>query len=93
MSFASGKRSHAICDRCGFKYRYPQLQFEIENLRRNGLKVCPSCLDDDHPQLQLGKEKVVDAQSLRDPRPDVAEASTDNTTFNTRYPHTAGVTS
>ena len=93
MSYASGKKSKAICDRCGLKYRYNQLQFEIENQRRNGLKVCPSCLDQDHPQLRLGRTPVVDNQSIRDPRPDVAETATNNTAFNTRYPHTAGVTS
>lgn len=92
MAYASGKTSKGICDRCGLTFRYTDLHFEIENQKRNGLKVCSSCLDDDHPQLQLGKEKVVDAQALRDPRPDVAETATNNTTFNTRYPHTAGVT-
>lgn len=93
MAFAKGTRSKAICDRCGLKYKYSQLVLEIENSRPNGLKVCPSCLDEDHPQLKLGKTRIVDAQALRDPRPDRAETASNNTAFNSRFPHTAGVTS
>ena len=93
MGYASGKKSKAICDRCGFKYRYTQLRNEVENSRRSGLKVCPSCLDTDHPQLKLGKTRAVDNQALKDPRPDKAETATVNTAFNNRFPHTAGVTS
>tara|TARA_B100000902_G_scaffold77250_1_gene82007 strand:+ start:1381 stop:1662 length:282 start_codon:yes stop_codon:yes gene_type:complete len=93
MAYASGKNSKGICDRCGLTFRYEELLFEIENQRRNGLKVCSSCLDKDHPQLRLGEEKIDDPQSLRDPRPDHDEVATVNTAFNNRYPHTAGVTS
>lgn len=32
--------------------------------------VCSVCLDVDNPQLQLGRMKVDDPQSLLDPRPD-----------------------
>ena len=39
-------------------------------MRRNGLRVCSVCLDLDNPQLQLGRYKVDDPQSLLDPRPD-----------------------
>lgn len=39
-------------------------------MRRNGLRVCSVCLDVDNPQLQLGRYKVDDPQSLLDPRPD-----------------------
>jgi len=93
MSFANGKKANAICDRCGLTYKYSNLHFEIENGKRNGLKVCSSCLDQDHPQNKLGREKVVDPQALKDPRPDKAETATVNTAFNNRFPHTAGVTS
>jgi len=92
MSYANGSRSKAICDRCGLKYKYSQLNFEIENGRRNGLRVCSSCLDDDHPQLRLGREKVVDPQALKFSRPEAKESTTDNSVFNNRFPHTAGVT-
>ena len=91
--YASGKQSKAICDRCGQKFKYTELKQEYENGRLNGLKVCFSCLDKDHPQLKIGEQAISDAQALKDPRPDVAEVATNNTAFNNRYPHTAGVTS
>ena len=93
MSYASGKYALAVCDRCGQQYKYSQLREEVENGRRNGLRVCPPCYDEDHPQLRLGKEIVVDPQALRDPRPDADQVATNNTAFNNRFPHTAGVTS
>jgi hypothetical protein len=43
---------------------------EIYDQRPNGLLVCSACLDVDNPQLQLGRLKVNDPQSLLDPRPD-----------------------
>ena len=76
MSYASGKYALAVCDRCGQQYKYSQLREEVENGRRNGLRVCPPCYDEDHPQLRLGKEKVVDPQALRDPRPDADQVAT-----------------
>ena len=90
--FASGKHSHALCDRCGQRYKYKQLKPEIENKRPNGLRVCPTCLDADHPQLQLGRKKIVDPQALKDPRPDRVEPASTIAAFLERYPHTAGVT-
>ena len=93
MSYASGKYALAVCDRCGQQYKYSQLREEVENGRRNGLRVCSPCHDEDHPQLRLGKEKVVDPQALRDPRPDADQVATNNSAFNNRFPHTAGVTS
>lgn len=93
MRYSSGKHSKAICDRCGQKYKYSQLKPEVYNRKPNGLRVCPSCLDKDHPQLQLGKAKIVDAEALRHPRPDIAEVATNNSTFDNKYPHTAGTRS
>jgi len=88
--YASGKKSVAVCDRCGLKYPYKKLKEEIYNRRPNGLRVCSSCLDDDHPQLQLGRQKISDPQALRNPRPEDKDAPTNNTAFTSRYPHTAG---
>jgi hypothetical protein len=34
------------------------------------VKVCKSCWDPDHPQLQLGMYPVNDPQAVREPRPD-----------------------
>jgi len=88
--YASGKKSVAICDRCGLKYPYEALKEEITNKRRNGLRVCPSCFDKDHPQLQLGRAKVSDPQALRHPRPEEKDSPTNNAAFTNLYPHTAG---
>ena len=59
-----------LCDRCGFSFKLNQLHVEIWDERPNGLLVCSTCLDQDHPQLQLGRMKGDDPQSLLDPRPD-----------------------
>ena len=88
--FASGKKAVAVCDRCGQKYPYKKLKAEIHNQRPNGLRVCSTCLDQDHPQLQLGRQRVTDAQSLRHPRPEATDSPTTNTDFDTQYPHTSG---
>jgi hypothetical protein len=89
--FASGKKSFALCDRCGQRYPYKDIKPEIENRRPNGLRVCPQCFDRDHPQLQLGRVRVIDAQALRHPRPDRTEPTSNVVAFNQRFPHTAGV--
>jgi hypothetical protein len=70
--FARGKHSLGICDRCGFQFKLADLRQEVTNDRFDGLLVCRSCLDPDHPQLDLGRYKVVDPQALRMPRPDGA---------------------
>ena len=65
MGYAVGKRAFAICDRCGWRYRYLQLQMEW-----TGFKVCPECYEVKNPQLDpppLGPE----AESLYQPRPEV----------------------
>lgn len=59
-----------LCDRCGFAFKLNQLHKEIYDERENGLLCCSVCLDIDNPQLQLGRLKVDDPQSLFDPRPD-----------------------
>lgn len=59
-----------LCDRCGFAYLLSELHVEFYDERPNGLLVCRSCLDEDQPQLQLGRFKIDDPQSLLDPRPD-----------------------
>jgi hypothetical protein len=73
MAYASGKKALAICDVCGFPCKYNQLKYVIEDTRRTGIKACPKCWDADHPQLQAGKLRIVEAISLRDPRSDIPE--------------------
>jgi hypothetical protein len=69
--YASSRNALALCNRCGFPYPLRELHKEFYDQRPNGLKVCRDCLDVDQPQLQLGRIRVNDPQSLQDPRPDI----------------------
>ena len=65
--FASGKDSYAISDRSGFRYRYKDMRKEW-----NGLLVGKDEWEPKHPQLGPFR-KVVDAEALKDARPDIVE--------------------
>jgi len=65
--FASGKNSYAISDRSGFRYRYKDMRREW-----NGLLVGRDEFEAKQPQLGPFR-KVIDAQALRDARPDQAD--------------------
>ena len=69
--FASGKHSIAECDRCGFRFKLKQLKKLTIKTKNVNIMVCPSCFEQDHPQLQLGLFPVFDPQAVRDPRPDL----------------------
>jgi hypothetical protein len=69
-SYAVGKRSIAICDRCGCRAKYLDLKAQVVNSIRTGLRVCPDCLDQDHPQLKLNRVRIDDPQALRHARPE-----------------------
>lgn len=69
--FSSGKNSIAQCDRCNFRFKLHELRIQILKTKPYQLKVCRSCHDPDHPQLQLGMYPVDDPQGVRDPRPDI----------------------
>lgn len=71
-SYASGKFAFGFCDRCGFRYSLNDLKMEIEEGEPNGLRVCPECLDQDHPQNWQGRFETADAQALMNPRPDTS---------------------
>ena len=62
--YATGAISQAICDRCGFKYRYTTLKKEW-----NGLRVCNECWSAKHPQLSPIFPPT-EPQALLNPRPD-----------------------
>lgn len=68
--FAAGKRAIAECDRCGFRYKLKELRTLIIKTKEVNLLVCPTCWEEDQPQLQLGMYQVDDPQALRNPRPD-----------------------
>lgn len=76
VQYATGKYAFGICDRCGFRTRFHDLKTQIINERESGLRVCPSCLDEDHPQLQLGKYPIYDPQALLNARPDTSTGAT-----------------
>lgn len=78
VNYASGKHAFGFCDRCGFRYPLAELKFEIEDNTRNGLRVCGDCKDPDHPQLQLGRFRIFDPQTLNQPRPDLGLSSTNS---------------
>tara|TARA_Y100001937_G_C7106334_1_gene325203 strand:+ start:819 stop:1094 length:276 start_codon:yes stop_codon:yes gene_type:complete len=90
---ANGKYALGICDRSGQIYKLRDLVFEITNGRRNGLRVGRDMVDPDHPQNHVGRIRPHDEQSIPDARPDVAETATTNTSFDDRFPHTAGTRS
>lgn len=69
--FSSGKFAIAQCDRCGFRYKLKQLKRLVIKTKNVNILVCPSCWEQDQPQLQLGMYPVNDPQAVRDPRPDL----------------------
>ena len=76
---ASGKHRIAQCDRCNFRYKLKDLHIQVLKTKPYRIKVCKSCWDPDHPQLQLGLYPVNDPQAVREPRPDVSYYASGNT--------------
>jgi len=72
MSYASGKHAYGICDRTGFRYPLEDLIYEFQDGHRTGFRVGKDVVDPDQPQNFLGRIRVVDPQSLLNPRPDVS---------------------
>ena len=72
QKFASGKYAISQCDRCNFRYKLSELRIQTLKTKPYKIKVCKTCWDPDHPQLQLGMYPVNDPQAVRDPRPDVS---------------------
>ena len=70
--FASAKNSIAQCDICGQRFKLKELKVVVVNTKATNIKACRECWSPDHPQLQLGRYPVNDAQAVRDPRPDHA---------------------
>ena len=77
--YSSGKYSIAQCDRCDGRYKLHELRIQILKTKPYRIKVCKSCWDPDHPQLQLGMYPVNDPQAVRDPRPDISYYAGGNT--------------
>lgn len=73
VKYARGKKAFGFCDRCGFRYDLANLYRQIYDQRDINLLVCEPCLDEDQPQLQVGRVPINDPQALYNPRPDIAQ--------------------
>lgn len=71
-TYSSGKHAFGYCDKTGFRYPLKDLVWEYINGTKTGMRVGRDVADPDHPQNFLGRLKIVDPQSLRDPRPDTS---------------------
>lgn len=73
MSYAAGKYAFGFCDKTGFRYPLKDLVPEFKNGVKTGFLVGRDVVDPDQPQNFLGRVKIFDPQSLRNPRPDTSE--------------------
>jgi|SRR6478736_1526537 len=62
-----------ICDRCGLRFKLSSLQDEYLLGRATGMRVCRSCYDESHPQLDTRHVKTTDKQSVSNARSDKSE--------------------
>ena len=72
MSYAKAKYAFGFCDKTGFKYPLKDLVPEYNNGVKTGFLVGRDVADPDQPQNFLGRLKINDPQSLRNPRPDTS---------------------
>jgi len=72
MSYARGKYAFGYCDKTGFRYPLSDLVPEFSNGVKTGFLVGRDVVDPDQPQNFLGRIKINDPQSLRNPRPDTS---------------------
>ena len=72
MTYAKAKYAFGFCDRTGFRYALKDLVPEYSNGVKTGFLVGRDVADPDQPQNFLGRVKVNDPQSLRNPRPDTS---------------------
>jgi len=70
MSYAKAKHAFGFCDKTGFRYPLKDLVPEYNNGIKTGFLVGRDVVDPDQPQNFLGRVKINDPQSLRNPRPD-----------------------
>jgi hypothetical protein len=68
--FATGKYALGICDICGVRYLLSELRGTTIRGKPTGLLVCPIDFDNDHPQNFLSDAIHIDAEALRNPRPE-----------------------
>lgn len=73
--FTAGNHAIAECDRCGFRFKLKELRALVIKTKKVNIRVCRTCYEQDHPQLQLGMYPVDDPQAVRDPRRDNSYAA------------------
>ena len=73
--YANGKKAYGFSDRSGFRYPLKDLVYEYKDGKRTGLRVGRDEVDEDHPQLRLGRTRMDDPQTLYNPRPDTTVES------------------
>lgn len=60
-----------VCGRCERWCELAKLRKQVIAGSISGLKVCPSCLDQDHPQQFVNRVLArADIQAVKEPRPD-----------------------
>jgi hypothetical protein len=62
-----------ICDRCGLRFKLSSMRDEYLLGRATGMRVCKSCYDESHPQLDTRGVKTADKQHVKNARSDRAE--------------------
>lgn len=75
MGYAKGRYAFGYCDKTGFRYPLNELVWEYKDGTKTGMRVGRDVVDPDHPQNFLGRVRVVDPQSLLNPRPDTGLAA------------------
>jgi len=78
MSYAAGKYAFGFCDKTGFRYPLKDLVPEFKDGVKTGFLVGRDVVDPDQPQNFLGRVKIFDPQSLRNPRPDTSQEESRN---------------
>ena len=73
-AYARGSKAFGFCDKTGFRYPLNELVWEYNTGTKTGFRVEKAVADPDQPQNFLGRVKINDPQSLRDPRPDTSQA-------------------
>tara|TARA_R100000541_G_scaffold21167_4_gene31018 strand:+ start:216 stop:665 length:450 start_codon:yes stop_codon:yes gene_type:complete len=72
MAYSRARYAFGFCDRTGFRYPLNDLVPEYNNGVKTGFLVGRDIKDPDQPQNFLGRLKINDPQSLRNPRPDTS---------------------
>ena len=75
MSWASGKYSQSICDKCGFRFKYKRIKNEPDT----GWRVCQGCNDGRYNMIghpQNGPFPTDENIYVRYPRPELPAFTT-----------------